>query len=674
MSNNPIGSGGNSGAMTTTSPCQLRALWIINESNQLVLSRKFPTVEKRQQAIMHNSTMNMMNRGTGHHTHQQQPYMEACRTDVYSISDSVLVKTYLNCLSRVMSDQLSNECFLLFSLKLNQKRLFPTSSSSSAPTTPTMDDTLTDTGAPSTTTTMMMDNDETDVDTMTSPTANRTSSRVTEELLMWPFVGIVVGGVSFVALPYMDASDCRKFCEFYHSQMTELQKKKDSLVFHLTNTFRNKCVVTTHRLPFNSHQNNNESTRAFDLIDMTSVTGALCALQDLSSAYFLARSQPKPTNVHQNMDHVALYMHMFLSQSMPFGRPIDTSTNVHQMISRPLVHLAPQNRGYMDQGFDRKKPSWRSHEPRLGDGKQQQQQRISFIVRETIDSIQYDNRKIPDIWSCYGTIVCSAEVAGSPDISVQLSNLSNMQQFAAHRCCSQYPQVLCPTNPFTLVFNPPAGGFVLCKYNVCDESTSMISSGTNAPNNSTVRLPLRGFYQMIELDKEEINGMDAVEMVIQLKLDKSVSNNFEYCNVYIPFPNKRAISDFKLSQPTVGQVTKSNSAHALIWKIGNKFKTKDLEVVLTAKVFFNRGGGTGDDDVVSDRKRDPMLVGTNAYIKLNYKLLDHSLSGLEIDNRTISTSPASQFSQVVIKHEIVSNNCLIWNSLANDVRHVLSIN
>lgn len=600
----------------------------MNENGQLVMSRKFPTVEKRQQMLIPTNP-------TSQSSSQQQP--NSC--DLSSMSDSVLVKTYLGCLEKVISDQLTNECFLLFSLKLNQKRL----RSQLQQQQTSLDNSSS-----------MMTDEDTDLQSEMNSNSGlvddlEQQEEVMDEFILWPFVAIVVGGVSFIALPFMDGADGKKFVEFYHSQMTDLQRK-DSLVFHLTNTFRNKCVVTTHRLPFDSHQNNNDSTRAFDLIDLTSVTGALCMLQDMSSAYFLAKSQPRPQNLHQNMDPVALYMHMFLSQSMPFGRPLETSTNVHQLISRPLTHRI--------DGFDRKRPSWRSHEQRNID-----KQRITFIIRENIESIQYDKPKIPDIWSCHGSIMCSADVAGSPDISVQLSNLSNITQFAAHRCCSQYPQVLSPTNPFTLVFSPPPGGFVLCKYNVCDESTSINSS--NAQSN--VSLPLRGFYQMREFVE---NNMDTVEVLVQLKLEKTVSNNFEYCNVYIPFPNKNSISDFKLMQSTVGQVSKSNSAHALLWKLGNKFKTKNLEVVLAAKIYFSSSNDL-QTEIDSDRKKDPLLVGTNAYIKLSYKLLDHSLSGLEVDNRTISTSPASQFAQVSIKHEIISNNCMIWNSIANDVRYTV---
>ena len=99
-------------------------------------------------------------------------------------------------------------------------------------------------------------------------------------------------------------------------------------------------------------------------------------------------------------------------------------------------------------------------------------------------------------------------------------------------------------------------------------------------------------------------------------------------------------------------------------------KTKNMEVVLAAKVFFQSSGGLQADLSKSERKKDPFLVGSNSYIKLSYKMLDCSISELVIDPKSVSTSPASQFAQIMIKQEIMAENCMIWNSFAEDVRHV----
>jgi AP-5 complex subunit mu-1 len=589
----------------------IRGLWILNETGQLVLSRRFPTVEKKQQLVS----------------------SSICNSNISSMIDAIFVKTYMQCLEKVISDQLSNECYLIFALKLQQKKIRQQQHKNE--TTDDLEDTMSSVS-----------------DDLHSYDSDQEDSM--EELMIWPFVAIVVGGISLITLPFMDTNDCKTFVEFYKSQMTELQKK-ESQVFHFTNTFRRKSTITTHRLPFSSHQNNNESTKAFDLIELPCITGAFCLLQDLSSTYFLAQKQTKPTTQQfQHLDPGALYIHMFLSQCMPFGRPLETSPiNIHQLMSKPLPAKMDS-----DTWSSRKRPAWRSHELQIP----QDKQRISFIIRETINSVQYDKPKIADTWSCQGSVICSADVSGFPDISVQLSNLEHVNNFSAHRCCSQYPQALHPNNPFTLTFSPPPGGFVLCKYNVCDETTTITSNTSN-----NVSLPLRGYYQMREFEE---NDVDAVELIVQLKLEKASSNNFEYCNIYIPFPNKPIINEFKLTQAPVGQVTKSNSGHALIWKLGTRFKSKNLEVILATKVYFHSALHT-QVETKSERKKDPLLVNTNAYIKLNYKILDNSVSGLIVDPKSVFTSPASHFSQVHVKQEVIANNCMIWNSIAENVRHVI---
>lgn len=602
----------------------IRGIWILNETGQLVLARRFPTVEKKQQLIT--SSMGTM-------------------CNISAMSDSVFVKAYMSCLEKVISDQLSNECFLMFALRLNQKGVKMRGNNNIDTSSLSEIVTSYNNGA--------VGDDSDTYSTMSDDlhTYDSDQEDMMEEFLIWPFVAIVVGGISIIALPFMDAEACRNFIQFYKSQMTELQKR-DSLIFNLTNSFKHKCTVTTNRLPFSSHQNNNESIRAFDLIDLPSITGALCLLQDLSSAYFMAKSQPKlQTQQFQHLDPAAVYLHMFLSQCMPFGRPIETSpNNIHLLLSKPL----PEK---MDV-FDRKKPAWRSHEHNVP----QDKQRISIIIRENIESVQYDKPKVPDKWSCYGSIICSADVFGSPDINVQLSNLTNINHFAAHRCCSQYPQTLHPSNAFTLTFIPPPGAFVLCKYTVCDE---LVYSRND--DQSSIYLPLRGFYQMRQYTE---NDREVIEILVQLKLHKNASNNFEYCNVYIPFPNREIITDFKLTKNTLGQVTKSNSNRALIWKLGNKFKSKDLEATLNANIFFRKPNDQPDTTV--ERKKDPFLVGSNAYVKLSYKMLDYSISGIEIDSKSVSISPNSHLSQVLIRHETISNNCMIWNSNAQDVRYVVN--
>lgn len=395
---------------------------------------------------------------------------------------------------------------------------------------------------------------------------------------IFPFVSIVVGGVTFVALPLIVPNSS------VHDSFIEFSKLENTLEY-------------------------------------PSISGAFSFLQDLSSNFFLANQK------HQKSSEVTNYMNMYISQCAPFGRPLDSApSNVHLLLTKPFPMDDPE------LAFLRR-PSWKAHSLKFD------QQRIHFIIRENILSAQFDKKDIPDEISCFGSVLCSAEIDGFSDVTVSLSELRNTRHFSVHYCCRDHPDEMSNTGCefASLSFSPPSGAFVLCKYNI--ENVS--------------KPPVRGYYQMRELADNK------VEFLLQLGID-SVDCQFEYCNVIIPFPNRTEVTDISY-QAVQGQLTKGKGKNNLVWTIGNKWKTKELS--LSGTLTFNQS-----DTILKDVS-DPFFVNKNSLVRLQYKLLNMSLSGVVIDPKTVSLNSSLKLEAVTIKREIVAEDCVIYNS-RGDVRHV----
>jgi hypothetical protein len=112
-----------------------------------------------------------------------------------------------------------------------------------------------------------------------------------------------------------------------------------------------------------------------------------------------------------------------------------------------------------------------------------------------------------------------------------------------------------------------------------------------------------------------------VVILLQAKLDhKFYNNDFDYCRLIIPFPNRGTIESSK-DAPTAGEVVISADQKALVWNMGTKFTGKNMEVALKTTVVFS-----GQAGVVSDT--DPFLMGPNSYVKVlpSMSILTSSLS------------------------------------------------
>ncbi|XP_062502986.1 AP-5 complex subunit mu-1-like isoform X3 [Corticium candelabrum] len=331
-------------------------------------------------------------------------------------------------------------------------------------------------------------------------------------------------------------------------------------------------------------------------------------------------------------------LYNYLNIAAPFGSPIDS--NPHTIKSVLQTKLPPWT-------LKQKQPAWK---PFLYKGSP----KLHFLIKEQIWAVQYDNKTTPDVWEIAGTIMCKAELEGLPDVSVIITvpdEGSPLDHIVVHPCVqsgdTEEPPLLAQSLSESLAaaaasnsaalksrklkFSPPLESFVLCQY--------MASS--------VPHLPIRGFYQM--------KGERVVKLLIQLKLSDKVKNQFEYCEVHIPFFNRGPIINADVS-PTSAIVTPSTDKKAMIWNIGNKFPSKSLEMSMNATVYF----GDQPPDQISSAV-DAFCVGLNAYIEIRFKMADFTISGCNIDQRSVTAYPNVKPKLTTVR-EFCSTTFRIWNS------------
>lgn len=348
------------------------------------------------------------------------------------------------------------------------------------------------------------------------------------------------------------------------------------------------------------------------LINLPFITATLTFLEDI---------MPLVESYAPHFDAVKLLeFNSYLTLIVPLGKPIDTNvSNIRQLLKQ---NFPPT------EMFVEKRPAWKPFLYR-------ERPNVDFSLVEEISAIQYDSPKIPNVWKVTGSVSCQVDVEGLPEVSVVLRKEKSHIQLTSI-CIHPNVQNSDFFDTLKFTFCPPLHRFVLCHY-----------AATNIS-----KLPLRGYYQMKESSSNE------VKILVQLKLDEEVNNDFEYCHVDIPFPNRGKIISLD-ALPTAGTVTVNPSReNALRWNIGNKFTSRNLEVALPATICFEKSS----NDNSPTQLEDPFCVGTNAYISINFKVNDWTLSGLNIDKKQFAISPKTANNQLTVSRRLVSGEYLIWNS------------
>jgi len=229
---------------------------------------------------------------------------------------------------------------------------------------------------------------------------------------------------------------------------------------------------------------------------------------------------------------------------------------------------------------------------------------------------------------------CKVSLEGIPEVTVPLTLVENMAgklgQINVHSCVQN------TDHEKKLQFSPlMETQFVLCRYTIEEVD----------------KMPMRGFYQMKEISPTE------VKLLLQLKLEESVRNEFEYCRVILPFFNHGTIENVAAAN-TAGELVVREDKKAIIWDIGTKFTARNKEVALPATLHFNiNSKGEKADD-------DPFCVGANCYVKMEFKIL--SYGHLSIVPKNVSIYPKGNTTpKILIDRCLVSGEYLIWNSMGN---------
>ncbi|XP_006519687.1 AP-5 complex subunit mu-1 isoform X2 [Mus musculus] len=159
--------------------------------------------------------------------------------------------------------------------------------------------------------------------------------------------------------------------------------------------------------------------------------------------------------------------------------------------------------------------------------------------------------------------------------------------------------------------------------------------------------PILGSYHM----KEE--GVQ-LKVTVNFKLHESVRNNFEVCEAHIPFYNRGPITHLEY-KASFGQLEVFREKSLLVWIIGQKFP-KSMEISLSGTLTFGVKGH-------NKQPFDHICIGNTAYIKLNFRIADYTLTGCYADQHSVQVF-ASGKPKISAYRKLISSDYYIWNSKA----------
>lgn len=321
---------------------------------------------------------------------------------------------------------------------------------------------------------------------------------------------------------------------------------------------------------------------------------------------------------------------------MPFGTPTDTNLNtVKNFMTGKDIGWIPKY----------KLSAWR---PVLHKGKNQ----LQVNIEEKVNAVIYnhvENTVYRDTCQSYGTVSCKAEIEGVPEISLNLVSKPNVRM-VFHPCLQSndmetgrssslgnsppefYKSVEQGPVSRTVRFTPPLDQFPLCHFS-CDS-----------------QLPVTGVYYM----RANRPQPDSTQVLLKLQLSEGIKNSFEYFEVHIPFFYRGPIIKMDFVTDS-GALLVSPEKRRLVWSVGQKFP-KSLRTSLGTTVTFA-------DPTPGERthfEEDPFCKGQSSYVQLYFKLTNSSLSGSDVDHKSVYINPRSN-TKINIAKELVASDYKIWN-------------
>lgn len=326
-------------------------------------------------------------------------------------------------------------------------------------------------------------------------------------------------------------------------------------------------------------------------------------------------------------------LYLFVGEAAPLGTPVDTNPSTVKMTLHGK-YGTPKNK-------TQKLAAWR---PVHHKGKAH----IHITIKELIRVALFDKHTVPDMVDVYGSVSCKAELEGHlPEVTMTIApedspGSSLLDHVITHSCV----QSLEPQKPMNmsagedgtmrgcrLRFTPPIESFSLCHYAA----------------NYIQEPPIQGFYQM--------KGEKVVEVLVQLKLSDTAKNSFEYCEVQLPFHHRGTIISHE-SSPNHGSVLLSPDRKTIVWNIGQKFPTRNLEVLLKSKIIF----GKYELPLPETGTQEEMFcIAQNCFAQLFFKVEGYTISRIAVEPKSIQISPTSKF-KLTLEKELASGDYRIWNS------------
>ncbi|XP_052190907.1 AP-5 complex subunit mu isoform X1 [Diospyros lotus] len=392
------------------------------------------------------------------------------------------------------------------------------------------------------------------------------------------------------------------------------------------------------------------------------VAAPVAASATLGAAIGGAVASDSPKIGSRSLDKDAL--RTFISSSMPFGTPLDLS---YSNISAIKLY------GFASSDLppaDRKQPAWK---PYLYKGKQ----RIIFTIHEAVHAAMYDRDDLPDTLSIFGQVNCRAELEGLPDVSFPMTGLDMARiEVLSFHPCAQVPEPRLDKQ--VVVFSPPLGNFVLMRY---------LSSRGIGP-------PVKGFYQLSMVSENEGAFLFKLRLMDGYKSPLTM----EFCTVTMPFPRRRVIS-FD-GTPSIGTISMSDYlVEWKIIASGRGIVGKSIEATFSGTVKFaawqtqkllSSGsvlGSVADEDSDTETEttnnvvnvedflmekmnkdlppvdlEEPFCWQAYDYAKVSFKIVGASLSGMSIDPKSVTIFPSVK-APVEFSTQVTSGDYILWNTL-----------
>lgn len=353
----------------------------------------------------------------------------------------------------------------------------------------------------------------------------------------------------------------------------------------------------------------------------------------------------------------------FISSSMPFGTPLDLNySNIFTIKTNGFSasDLAPT---------DQKQPAWK---PYLYKGKQ----RMIFTTHEIVHAALYDRDEIPDIISVSGQINCRADLEGLPDVSFPLAglNIAKLEVSSYHPCAQVSDQ---GPDKQGVVFSPPLGNFVLMRYQATCAlgppvkgfyQLSMVSEdkgaflfklrlmeGYKSPLTMefcTVTMPFPR-RRIVSLDGTPSMGtVSTSEHSVEWKIvtsgrgltGKSIEVTFPGTIKFAPWKNQTLSS----SRSFVGTIVEDDSDN----------EAENASNMVNEEHLMEKM----NKDLPPVDLEEPFCWQAYNYAKVSFKIVGASISGISIDPKSVSIYPAVK-APVEFSTQVTSGDYILWNTL-----------